>query len=271
MKFSVLMSVYYKENYKYLQQSLESIVNQTCTPNEIVIVKDGKLTDELNNTIESFQRDYKNLFKIVELEENVGLGKALNIGVKNCRYQLIARMDTDDIARLDRFEKQLQIFNENNDIDIVGTCIDEYDDKMENRLSYRKVPETHREILTYSKKRNPFNHMTVMYKKTSVINAGNYKDFMWNEDYYLWIRMLKEGYKGYNIQEPLVLARTGEGMFERRGGYKYAIIDFKLQKELLKMGYTNIYQFIRNTIIRCSIRILPNSFRKNIYLKLLRK
>lgn len=270
MRFSVLMSVYYKENDKYFQQALESVINQTYLPDEIVIVKDGKLTEELDAIIDKYVKKYNDLFNIIELENNVGLGNALNIGVKACKNNIIARMDTDDICRRDRFEKQIQIFKQYHDVDIVGSCIEEYDENMKIKMSNKIVPKTNEEILKYSKRRNPFNHMTVMYKKKSVLEAGNYIDFKWNEDYYLWIRMLNKGYKGFNIQEPLVYARTGETMFKRRGGYKYAKVDVKLQKELFKIKYINLFEYISNILLRCSARLVPNNIRKNIYLTTLR-
>ena len=126
LKFSVLMSVYIKENPKYMKQSLDSIINQTYKPSEIVIVKDGLLTKELNDLIDEYQKIYTNLFKIITLEENVGLGKSLNIGVLNCTYDIIARMDTDDICRNDRFEKQIKVLKNNKHIDIVGSNIVEF-------------------------------------------------------------------------------------------------------------------------------------------------
>lgn len=270
MRFSVLMSVYCKENDKYFQDALESVVNQTYLPDEVVIVKDGKLTKELDAVVDKFTKKYKHLVKIIELENNVGLGNALNIGVNACKNNIIARMDTDDICRKDRFEKQIQIFKLNDDVDIVGSFIDEFDESMKNKIATKTVPINNEEILKFSKRRNPFNHMTVMYKKQSVLEAGNYIDFKWNEDYYLWTRMLNKGYKGFNIPESLVYARTGESMFERRGGYEYAKIDIKLQKELLNMKYTTLFQCVSNMLLRCSARLIPNNIRKKIYLKMLR-
>ena len=195
MQFSVLMSVYYKEKPDYLRDCLSSILNQSVLPSEIVIIKDCPLTEQLEEVLKEFITLNPELYKVIKLEENVGLGKALAIGVKSCTHELIARMDTDDIARNDRFEKQIKEFINDENLDIVGSNILEFDKTIENIIARRIVPSTHQEIVKYSKRRNPFNHMTVMYKKTSVLNAGNYRlvHGLGYEDYDLWVRMLMSG------------------------------------------------------------------------------
>ncbi|SDN09047.1 Glycosyl transferase family 2 [Fictibacillus solisalsi] len=270
MKFSVLMSVYFKENPYFLDQSINSIINQTIVPNEIVLVKDGILTEELNSIINKYIKKYPSLFKIIDFKENQGLGKALREGVKACSYEIIARMDTDDIAVKDRFQKQLSYLRDNIEIDLVGSYIEEFEDNINNVLAIKRVPIHHYDIYNYAKKRNPLNHMTVMYRKQAVLKAGNYKSFSWNEDYYLWVRMLVNSSKMYNLPEVLVHARTGNSMFERRGGKNYAQADIKLQIEYYKLGFINMKEFILNIILRTSIRFLPNKIRAFIYLKFLR-
>lgn len=267
-KFSVLMSVYAKENPKFLRLAIESTINQSIKPNEIVIVKDGKLTLELDEVINDFKRNNKELINIVELKKNVGLGLALREGVNRCKYDIIARMDSDDICKYDRFEVQLQAIK--NNIDIVGSYIDEFEGNENNIISTRKVPLEKLDIYKYAKSRNPFNHQTVMFKKSAVLKVGNYKEFLWNEDYYLWMRMINENLNMINIPKSLVLVRTGKELFARRGGFKYAIVDFKLQKEFLSMKFINFNEFLKNCVLRISVRIIPNSLRKQIYLKLLR-
>ena len=265
MKFSVLMSVYYKEDPKYLKEAIESILNQTVMPSEIVIIKDGKLGDNLNNILDQFDKNYKSLFKFIEFEENQGLGIALRRGVEECSYEIIARMDTDDIAAKNRFERELAIMQEKN-LDMVGSNIVEFDGNIENIISKRNVPDTDENIKSYAKKRNPFNHMTVMYKKSAVLKAGNYKNFLWFEDYNLWIRMIMNGAKMYNIQENLVYARTGASMFERRGGVKY----IKIQNEMLKIKFISYKEFMFNILTRSAVRIMPNKLRGFVYMKMLR-
>lgn len=270
MKFSVLMSVYYKESPEFLKTAIESVINQTVMPSEIVCVKDGKLTDELESVLEKFDNDHKGLFKFLSFDVNQGLGKALKQGVEACSYEIIARMDTDDIATCNRFEKELSVMMEKN-LDMVGSNILEFDGDINNVISERLVPMTFENIKQYAKKRNPFNHMTVMYKKQAVLKAGNYKDFLWFEDYNLWVRMIISGAKMYNIQEGLVYARTGANMFERRGGILYIKREYKMQKDMLEMKFISFTRFSINMTTRSLVRIMPNSFRKFIYMGILRK
>lgn len=270
MKFSVLMSLYCKENPIHLEKCIHSILRQTLLPSEIIIVKDGKLTKELDCIIEKFKNENPCLFNIIELEENKGLGIALAIGLEKCKYDIIARMDTDDICREDRFEKQMNIFKNDYSLDVVGSYISEFENDISKPISLRKVPINHKDICDYAKKRNPMNHMTVMYKKSSVIKSGNYKPFLWNEDYYLWVRMIVNKNKFYNIPESLVHARTGASMFERRGSLAYAKKDIELQREFYKIGFINLSLCIKNCVVRSIIRIIPNKLRRVVYLNFLR-
>ncbi len=269
MKFSVLMSVYYKENPNYLRDAIESVLNQTVKADEIVVIKDGKLTVELDMILKEYNDKYEGLFKIIEFKSNRGLGVALREGVLRCSNEIIARMDTDDIARKDRFEKQLEILKDKN-IDIVGSNISEFDGEISNIISNRTVPEKSKDIELFSKKRNPFNHMTVMYKKDAVLKAGNYEEFLWFEDYNLWVRMFISGAKGYNIQENLVNARTGKDMFARRGGFKYIKQEINMQKFMLDKKYISYKEYVINLFERMMVRVMPNKLRGIIYLKLLR-
>lgn len=175
MKFTVLMSVYYKEKPEYLQLALESIINQTVKPNEIVLVQDGKLTNELQAVITDQLQKYPDIFKTYALKQNQGLGKALNFGMKKCSNELIARMDTDDIAELNRFELQIKEFKQDKELMLCGGQIAEFADNQTEITSYRSVPLKHNEILNFAKKRNPFNHMTVMFKKQAVQSVGGYQ------------------------------------------------------------------------------------------------
>lgn len=269
MKFSVLMSVYYKESPKYLEEAIDSVLNQTVKPAEIVCVKDGKLTKELDEVLIKFDEQNKGLFKFIEFSENKGLGIALKEGVKACSNEIIARMDTDDISVKDRFEKQLKVMEEKK-LDMVGSNICEFEGDISNIMSERVVPSTDEAIKHGAKKRNPFNHMTVMYKKSSVLAAGNYQNFLWFEDYNLWVRMIINGTKMYNIQEDLVYARTGANMFERRGGINYIKREYKMQKKMLETNFINYRTFLYNLTTRSIVRIIPNKLRGYIYLKVLR-
>lgn len=269
MKFSVLLSIYHKEKPEYLLQSLDSVFAQTLRADEVILVKDGPLTEELYRVLEEFQGKYQEL-KTVPLKENVGLGEALNEGLKHCSHDIVARMDTDDICKPDRFEKQLAVFKNNPDVDVVSSWIDEFEGDVKNILSTRKLPETHSEIYEYGKKRCPINHPAVMFKKSAVLTAGGYMHLPLFEDYYLWVRMLVNGAKFYNIQESLLYFRTSSAMFMRRGGLKYALTEVSFLWKMHKIGYVNLISTIKSIFIRFTVRIMPNSIRGFIYKKLLR-
>lgn len=271
IQFSVLISVYKKETAEYLKQALQSVINQTLKPTEIVIVKDGPLTKELDDCIEDFQRQHPKLFKILTFKKNRGLGLALREGVKACKYEYIARMDSDDISKLDRFEKQFNYLQEHPEIALLGTWITEFSKDENNTDTVTKLPCTHQDILKFAKKRNPFRHMTMVLKKEAVIEAGNYRDFLWFEDYDLWVRMLQKGYIVANIPEYLVNVRADEKMFARRGGYQYLKQDYRFQKFLLNSKFIICKQFIRNIFYRIIVRIMPNKLRIIFYKKVLRK
>ena len=263
------MSVYSKENPFFLKESLKSIwVDQTVMPSEIVLVKDGRLTKELDRIIEDAKNDMP--LRIVTLEKNQGLGVALNKGLLKCSYELVARMDTDDISKSNRFEMQTNIFKNYDNVDVVGSWTDEFINETENIKSVRKVPENHDEIKKYSKKRSPVNHPTVMFKKEAVLKAGNYIDFPLFEDYHLWGRMIMLGAKFYNIQKSLLFFRTTNDTYRRRGNLKHGVQEIKLQLFFFKIGLINFYQLIVNIVIRFSIRILPNFIRMYFYKSVLR-
>lgn len=270
MKFSVLLSLYYKESPLYLHQSLESVFNQTLRPTEVVLVKDGPLTDELNHVVDEYTAKYPEI-KLVSLAQNVGLGRALNEGLKKCSYDLVARMDTDDICKPQRFEKQVGFFEKHPDIDVVGAWIDEFQQDIINVISTRKLPETHREIELFGHKRNPINHPVVMFRKEMVKAVNSYQPFYLFEDYYLWVRMLLNGAKFYNIQESLLYFRFSPDMIKRRGGIKYAYVEAKFQWVLYKLGYISFAKSVINTGLRSGTRIIPNGLRGWLYKNLLRK
>lgn len=267
MQFSVLLSLYYKENSEYLRQSLDSIFNQTLKPDEVVLVEDGPLTEELYKVLSEYSNIYSNL-KIVPLGKNEGLGNALNMGLTYCSFDLVARMDTDDIAKPDRFEKEIAVFENDPSIDICGSWIDEFIDNPDHVVSQRKVPEIHNDIIKYSHSRCPLNHPTVMYRKSKVQAVGGYQGFP--EDYFLWIKMIMSGAKFYNIQNSLLFFRFSNEVIRRRGGLSYARDCIRTQYGFYKVGFNSLPVFFKNCIIRCTISLIPNNFRSFIYRKFLR-
>lgn len=271
--FSVLLSVYYKEKPEFLEKSIESIYfNQTLKPNEIILVEDGVLTKELYLTIEKLKAKIgKNIFKIISLKKNMGLGNALKVGIEKCSNELIARMDTDDISYPNRFEKQINFFKENPDTDVLGTFMSEFIEDINNVICIKDAPNNKTDMKKYMKLRDPVNHPSVMFKKAKVLEAGNYKEIFLNEDSYLWGRMLSKNCIFKNIQEPLVYFRITDDTYKRRGGWKYIKAEYGLQKEFLKLGIINKIEFIRNVTLKNIVRLIPNQLRKFIYLKILRK
>ncbi len=256
MNFSVLISVYDKEKPEFLKTALESIWDkQTLRPSEIVLVKDGILTPELDEVIEQF-RSYAPL-KICTLDSNLGLGYALAKGLNFCSYELVARMDSDDISCPDRFQKQINLMTAHPELDISGTNIAEFHHQGDKICSYRRLPSQFPEIKSFAKKRNPLNHMTVLFKKSAVVGAGNYHPFFGYEDYYLWIRMLRNGCVIANIPEDLVFARVGNKMFDRRHGFRFFRQELKLQKKLQRMEFLNQWEYMRNIFLRAVPRLFP--------------
>ncbi|MBP2114399.1 glycosyltransferase [Paenibacillus silagei] len=269
VNYSVLMSVYHKENPNYLRESILSILQQSVLPNEIIMVKDGELTIELEKVLDEFGEI--EIFKTITLKHNVGLGIALSIGLKECKNELIARMDTDDISDHNRCEKQLKKFVENRNLSVVGTAVAEFIDIPSNIVAYKEVKIDNKEIKDQMKFRNPINHPSVMFRKADVLKAGGYKDWWLNEDYYLWIRMMQQGFIFQNINEPLVKMRITNETYTRRSGVKYFITQKRLFNYMLKNDLINIFEYLYNNVLRLVTRILiPNKIVKILYLKFLR-
>lgn len=271
-KFSVLMSIYCKENVKYFIKSMESILNQELKPDEIILVKDGPLPKELDIEIEKFVIKNENI-KIIKLEKNMGLGEALKIGLLNCSNEFVARMDTDDIAKPNRFKEQIKVFKNNPKIDMVGSIIDEFEeiDEEISILGVRKVPEVNENIIKKLKFSNAFNHPTVMFKKSKVLEAGNYnEEFNKLEDYYLWVRMALNNCNFYNIQESLLYFRVTKDTSKRRSGIKMYLGDLRLHSYFLKNNFINYREYLRNIIIWGIYRMFPIKIVKYLQKKLLR-
>lgn len=272
MKYSVLMSLYIKENPEYLKHAIQSMLDQTFMPDEIVIVKDGPITDSLQAVLNQFEKQYPKLFHIVGYKENKGLGYALNYGLNHCKNEIVARMDADDIALPDRCEKQIAYLIDNPQVDIVGGQIEEFVNDTDNTVGKRIVPCSDTDIKYYMKKRCGFNHMTVMFRKSKVIDSGSYLDWFWNEDYYLWIRMMQNQCVFANLGEVLVKVRVGEDMYKRRGGWKYFQSEKKLQKYMYTNRIINLMGYIYNVSVRFIVQVMiPNSIRSFIFKKVARQ
>ena len=262
LKFSVAMSVYQKDQAEYFDRALCSITEaQTRMPDEIVLIVDGPIPAELDAVIQQYQARFP-IFTVIRLAENGGLGNALRIAVEHASYDLIARMDSDDIALPTRFEEQLRCFADNEALDIVGGNISEFVGEETNVVAHRNVPQTHEEILSYMRKRCPMNHVSVMFRKSAVLKAGGYLDLFWNEDYYLWIRMMEHQCVFANTGTVLVNVRTGADMYKRRGGKPYFQSERFLQKYMLERGIIGKWTYLENVGKRWILqRLLPNRIR----------
>ena len=268
--FSVLMAVYKKEQPLFFNEALRSVFEQSLIPNEVVLVKDGPLTEELEQIIVDFSSKNEQL-KVITLEKNQGLGEALRIGLNACSFDLVARMDSDDICKPYRFEKQIAFLKEHKEITIVGSWIEEFSDCKEEIEAIRELPQEDKQLKIFMKWRNPFNHMTVMFRKKDILAVGGYQPFYLLEDYYLWNRLANANYYFANIGESLLWARGGYTMLERRGGWKYVVSESKLLKFMYRSGRINIVELGANLMMKSIIRLIGKHLRHTIYTFFLRK
>ncbi|MDE7208662.1 MAG: sugar transferase [Clostridia bacterium] len=255
-KYSVLMTVYRNTVLEYLKESLESMLNQTIEPEQVVIVFDGPVPNDVRDYLYSHRETKPDLFTIVELEENKGQGLAARAGMEYCRNQLIARMDDDDVSKLDRMEKQLNFLDKNRDIDVLGGNIAEFIGDTTNIVGKRVVEQRHNDILKYQRSRCPFNQQTIVFKKSKVEQAGGYKDWHFNEDSYLWARMTLVGCMFANLSETLVCFRINDAVYKRRGGIKY----YQSEKKFFKFMYRNriisLLDYQKAKLVRFVVQVL---------------
>lgn len=264
--YSVLMSVYEKENADYLKQSINSILGQTVLPAEMVIVCDGPLTESLDQVLHGFEQEREGLFQIVRLPENVGLGNALNEGLKRCKHSLVMRMDSDDIAVANRAKLQLELFAADDKLDICSGHLLEFVGDIQNTIGARKVPITHDEILQYSIKRCPFNHPAIMFRRETVQAAGGYsEEYHFFEDYYLWIRMLKAGCISANVDDTILYLRTSPEQMGRRGGWRYTKDMLRFHKWIRQIGWSSMMDYLTGAIPHAMVCLMPNTLRSMVY------
>jgi glycosyltransferase involved in cell wall biosynthesis len=267
-EISVLISVYYRELPENLHRALDSVVNQTLSPLEVVLMKDGPLTPELDDIIDSFDKKYPNLFRIISLEVNQGLGEALRLGALNCNGDFIARMDSDDISRPDRFRKQMNYLTKYQEIDVIGCNIEEFNNEPGDLKRFKKNPESHQELIKRISMRSPFNHPSIIVRKDALLKAGNYNnDFLLFEDYSLFLRLWKTGARFYNIQEVLLDFRVGDGLetIRRRSGVHYVKKEIRFLKHAREIHAFSKFQTFKYAFLRLPIRLLPPTVVLRIY------
>lgn len=268
--YSVLMSVYHKEKPDFFRQSISSMLEQTALPADFVIVADGALPSELDAVLNDFKKGLPDLFHILRLEQNEGQGIALQKGLLICKCELVARMDSDDISVPERCFLQLKAFEDNPELVLLGGQIEEFDADPSQPYAKREVPLAKEDIYKFARKRNPFNHMAVMFKKSGVLRVGNYQPFPLFEDYWLWVRMLNQGVRVCNLPQVLVKARAGKEMLARRGGIRYAKRQADFQKAVYGIGFISLSQFLCNVCVRVIAGIVPWRVRRLLYKRMLR-
>lgn len=263
VKFSIITSVYRNDKPNFVRQALDSmLVHQSVKPDEIILVQDGPVPEEMSLLLSEYEEKYANVMHIIRLEKNGGLGNALKLGVENANYDLCARMDSDDICLPDRFEKQLAYLEAHPECDIVGGQMTEFIDTPDNIVGRRDVPLTNKEIYSFMKNRCALNHVTVMFRKAAVLEVGNYQDWFWNEDYYLWVRMMMNHCVFANIPDVAVNVRSGADQYARRGGKKYFESEIGIKKLMLENSMISKKEFLINYIERFIIQMMmPNSVR----------
>lgn len=268
--YSVLMAVYIKEKAEYLKLSIDSMLNQSLMPEQFVIVKDGPLTKELNDLIESYSNKYQTIFTIVSLENNVGLGRALDIGIAYCRNEMIARMDSDDISLPERCEKEMELFEQDKDLAIVGCNIDEFYDDPSNIKMSRIVPSNPNDIRKAIGRITPFNHPTVMYKKSEVIRCGGYGKMRRKQDRDLFSRMINMGCKARNIDESLLLFRSNEDNYKRRKSWSYCKSTIEVSWNIYKRHHCTLSDLVYVVVGQMVLFIAPMPIMKLLSDRLLR-
>lgn len=269
--YSVLMALYEKEKPEYLILAINSMLDQTLKPDEIVIVKDGKLPEELQKVLDRYSEDYPEIFHIVGYEKNRGLGFALNYGLEYCRNELIARMDTDDISKPDRCMKQVKAFEKNPDYAIIGSAVDEFYGTIDNITGRRVVPSSYREIYRFAKRRSAFNHPSVMYKKSKVLEFGGYRNLRRNQDVDLFGRMLFGGCKGMNFKESLLWFRSDDNLSKRRKSWENTRSYIETIRNFWKIGYSSFFDYILITVAQMIMFITPIKIQNILYNIFLRK
>lgn len=270
-KYSVLMTVYKSDDPEHFKLSLMSMLNQTILSDDIVVVKDGPVPVELQNVLDECDKEYNGIIHQVQLEKNLGLGLALNEGLKVCKHELVARMDADDVSLPERCEKQLKMFEKDSTLDIVGCPVKEFVGDVNNVVGERNVPLENAEIHKYCRRRDPFNHPTVMYRKSKVMKYGPYGNYRKNQDTDLWIKLLSNGCRCANHPEYLLMFRFDEGTYQKRKSWVNTKLLIEIRKQAWKKGFCSFSDFVIVAVAQLVIYIMPLGFQKFVYTKILRR
>lgn len=268
--FEVLMPVYLGDDADAFKVALGSLTSQTLLPTRILIVCDGPVSVDIDLAIQMAMEQSPGLIEVLRHPTNMGLGKALALGLSQCTEEYVARMDSDDISRNDRFEKQIAYLEMHPEVDLLGSNIREFDDEMANLHGYRQVPLSHDDIYRHLSLRNAFNHVTVIFRRNAALAAGNYRDQPFFEDYYLWLRMRARGARFANISANLVDVRGGLGMLSRRGGSRYIEPITAFLKSAKREELIGSFAFAIQFFARIAVAMVPNRVREQFYRRVLR-
>lgn len=266
--FSVLMAVYAGTKPGELSDALESLGRQTYLPTEIVLVKDGPIHRGVENVLETF-RDRLPL-QVWALEENSGLARALNHGLQYCTQPWVARFDADDVCMKNRFDQQRRLILEGA-YDVIGSAVEEFETDSQVPHAIRKVPCRERHIKRFCLWRNPFNHMSVCFRRSLVVAVGGYPDIPFMQDYGLWVKLVATGARMRNTKVPTVRVRTGNGMHSRRGGWNYVYSEVLLQRLMVKLGLKPRWRALLDGLARSAVFVAPLRIRQSVYQRFLRK
>ena len=270
--YSVLMAVWRKDQPEYLRQSIRSMMEQTIRPDEMIIVEDGPLSRPLYEVLKECRQTYDSVtIKTIRLKKNKGLGQALNTGLRHCSNELVARMDADDIALPVRCEKQLACFARNHNLAVAGTQICEFVNNPGEFIPSRIVPVSQEEILKFARRRSPFNHPTVMYKKSKVLACGGYGTAKRKEDLELFLTMLYQGYETENTKEALLFYRADADNLKRRKEWKNCWEYIRIIYKFYQLGFSSFWDFIYVLCGQTAMHFLPQKLTHALNRKFLRK
>ncbi len=265
------MSVYHIEKPNYLDLAFKSLYEQTFKDFQIVLVCDGPLTKGVNAQIEKWKSVFKEKLLVVRLKENKGLGIALQEGLKHCKYDIVARMDTDDYCDPTRLEKQYNFLKSHLSIEVVSCALKEFVETPDNVISVKPVYETHKEIEKKFWFRNPINHPAAMFRKKTVLKVGGYKDLLFLEDYYLWSRMWVNKSKFWNLTEPLYYQRIDKNFYKRRAGITQLKNEIFIRQYLYKNHKIGLPKFLASIVIQVFLRSTLPGIRRFFWSKIRKK
>ncbi|MCL2371537.1 glycosyltransferase [Candidatus Saccharibacteria bacterium] len=267
---SVLMAVYHGDQAEWLEQAMQSILGQTTKSNDIVIVRDGLVSDDIEKVLKKHEKRAE--VRVVRLAENGGLARALNAGLMKCKNELVARMDADDIMEKDRLKLQIQTFNDDSTLSILGGQVAEFDGDEDNITGYRRVPVAEEEIGRFAKLRCPLNHPSVMFRKSVINRLGGYDEKIGKvEDYELWMRALSDGYVIRNLPDTLCRLRAGDYMIGRRKSWQGCVAQIRLRRHFLVNRWIGLGDFMKTSLAFVVVAIIPTSAVRFVYQKGLRK